>query len=318
MKCLKVEDLTLILFVVVGKLIVVLAFVFCLSPQGSGKDSNIRVASYNLENYLTMDRMVSGRWQKDYPKPNKEKLILRSVINQSEPDILAIQEVGDPYYLNELWKDLNSTNGVRFKYSAWWPSLGEGEARHLAILSKVPFSVVGEPKDLNFKYFEVERAPSRGLLEVVLETNGVKWSLFNLHLKSKWTERPEDPEAAIRREREARVIRDYIRSKYPPYTDPNYLVVGDFNDHKNSAPLRRFLQVNNSQLTRMIPCADQQGHFWTHYWDKQDSYSRFDYILATPMMQRRLLPSSSKIGDYHLCLHASDHRMVYADFNFDQ
>ena len=29
-------------------------------------------------------------------------------------------------------------------------------------------------------------------------------------------ERPDDPEASIRREKEARTIRDYIRSKYPP------------------------------------------------------------------------------------------------------
>jgi endonuclease/exonuclease/phosphatase family metal-dependent hydrolase len=153
-------------------------------------------------------------------------------------------------------------------------------------------------------------------LEAEFETNGVKWSLFNLHLKSKWTERPDDPEASIRREREARVIRDYIRAKYPAYNDPNYLVVGDFNDHKNSAPLRRFLQVNNSTLTNMIPCQDKQGHFWTHYWDKQDSYSRFDYLLASPAMFKRLVPDSSRIGDFHLCLHASDHRMVFTDLEF--
>ena len=210
----------------------------------------VRVASFNVENYLTMDRMVSGRWREQYPKPSKEKRILRSIINQSNPDILAIQEIGERFYLNELWKDLNSSNGVRFSYSAWLPGMIEGEERHLALLSKIPFTLIDEPKDLSFKYFEVRRSPSRGLLEVEFETKGVKWSLFNLHLKSKWTERPDDPEASIRREREARVIRDYIRAKYPAYNDPNYLVVGDFNDHKNSAPMRRFLQVNKfSEIT---------------------------------------------------------------------
>lgn len=276
----------------------------------------VRVASFNVENYLTMDRMVSGRWREQYPKPSKEKRILRSIINQSNPDILAIQEIGERFYLNELWKDLNSSNGVRFSYSAWLPGMVEGEERHLALLSKIPFTLIDEPKDLSFKYFEVRRSPSRGLLEVEFETKGVKWSLFNLHLKSKWTERPDDPEASIRREREARVIRDYIRAKYPAYNDPNYLVVGDFNDHKNSAPMRRFLQVNNSTLTKMIQCQDKQGHFWTHYWDKQDSYSRFDYLLASPSMFKRLVPDSSRIGDFHLCLHGSDHRMVFTDLEF--
>ena len=125
---------------------------------------------------------------------------------------------------------------------------------------------------MSFKYFEVRRSPSRGLLEAEFETDGQKWSLFNLHLKSKWTERPDDPEASIRREKEARSIRDYIRSKYPPYKDPLILFSGILMIIKILLPLRRFLQVNNSELTKMIQCQDKEGHFWTHYWDKQDTY----------------------------------------------
>ena len=295
---------------------IVFGLIFCLLFSSNGGAEKIRVASYNVENYLVMDRMVSGRWQEDYPKPLKERRIIRSVINQTNPDILAIQEMGEAVYLQELWGDLNRTKGTEFKYSAWLTGQEEGEKRHLALLSKIPFTKLDEPKDLSFKYFEGRRSPSRGLLEVEFKTGDTKWSLFNLHLKSKWTERPDDPEAAIRREKEARAIRDYIRTKFPPYTDPHYLVLGDFNDHKNSAPLRRFLQVNNSTLTQMIQCSDQQGHFWTHYWDKQDSYARFDYLLASPQLFKKLVPDSAKIGGFHLCLLGSDHRIVFADFNF--
>jgi len=295
---------------------IVFGLIFYLLFSSNGGAEKIRVASYNVENYLVMDRMVSGRWQEDYPKPLKERRIIRSVINQTNPDILAIQEMGEAVYLQELWGDLNRTKGTEFKYSAWLTGQEEGEKRHLALLSKIPFTRKDEPKDLSFKYFEGRRSPSRGLLEVEFKTGDTKWSLFNLHLKSKWTERPDDPEAAIRREREARAIRDYIRTKFPPYTDPHYLVLGDFNDHKNSAPLRRFLQVNNSSLTQMIQCSDQQGHFWTHYWDKQDSYARFDYLLASPQLFKKLAPDSAKIGGFHLCLLGSDHRIVFADFNF--
>ena len=291
------------------------AALWCCSAFSIWADT-IRVASYNVENYLVMDRMVSGKWKEEYPKPLKERRIVRSVINQTNPDILAIQEIGDRVYLNELWEDLNFTNGTKFKYSAWLPAPVDGEQRHLALLSKIPFTLFDDHPDLSFKYFEVRRSPSRGLLEAEFETNGRKWSLFNLHLKSKWTERPDDPEASIRREKEARAIRDYIRSKYPPYKDPHYLVLGDFNDHKNSAPLRRFLQVNNSELTKMIQCSDKQGHYWTHYWDKQDSYSRFDYFMASPFLYKKLVPESAKVGGFHLCLLGSDHRIVYADFEF--
>ena len=32
----------------------------------------IRVASYNVRNYLLMDRLVAGRWVENYPKPEIE------------------------------------------------------------------------------------------------------------------------------------------------------------------------------------------------------------------------------------------------------
>ena len=75
----------------------------------------------------------------------------------------------------------------------------------MALLSKIPFKLVPSTADLSFKYFEVRRSPSRGLLEAEFETNGQKWSLFNLHLKSNG---PSDP--MIRKqqlwEKEARSI----------------------------------------------------------------------------------------------------------------
>ena len=78
---------------------IVFGLILYLLFSSSGGAEKIRVASYNVRNYLVMDRIVSGRWQEDYPKPLKERRIIRSVINQTNPDILAIQEMGEPVYL---------------------------------------------------------------------------------------------------------------------------------------------------------------------------------------------------------------------------
>ena len=291
-----------------------LLLVLVLSPLVKGEI--IRVASYNFENYLMMDRMVSGKWQRNYPKPEKEKRALRTTINLTQPHILAIQEIGKRPFLNELWQDLNVTNGVKFHHSAWMPSANPQEERHLAILSQIPFKQVRFHSDLEFKYFEGVSSPSRGLLEIEFEINGVSWSMFNLHLKSKWTERDDDPEANLRREKEARVIRDYIRKTYPVGSGHEFLILGDFNDFKHSAPLRRFLSVSDKPITTMIPCVDSRGHAWTHHYEKADTYSRLDYILASPGIYGKLIPESPKIRDEHFSLWASDHRMIYADFDF--
>ena len=85
---------------------------------------SVRVASINVQNYLLMDRWIDGRWKRDYPKPEKEKRALRSMINQVDPDVLLIQEMGDLPFLNELWMDLNVTDGAQFHYSSWF--LGHG------------------------------------------------------------------------------------------------------------------------------------------------------------------------------------------------
>ena len=103
-----------------GKVLALYLFLtFSVGCNSTGWAKAIRVASYNVENYLVMDRMISGRWQEDYPKPSKERRIVRSVINQTNPDILAIQEIGDYPYLLELWNDLNNTGGSYFRHATW-------------------------------------------------------------------------------------------------------------------------------------------------------------------------------------------------------
>jgi endonuclease/exonuclease/phosphatase family metal-dependent hydrolase len=262
------------------------------------------------------DRIVAGKWRPNYPKPEKEKAALRTIITKANADILALQELGDESFLRELWHDLNTTGGPKYQHAVLMHGADPEEERHLAVLSRLPFVSVTRHTELEFNYFDSRESPDRGLLEVEFETNGVHWRLFNLHLKSKWTERKEDPEGAIRREKEARTIRDYVRKTYPPETKPNYLIGGDFNDHKNMAALRRFLTVNGKTLSRIIPCSDSRGHRWTHHYAKQDSYSRIDFIVTSPTMSERFVPETGIVQDGPDASTASDHRLVQADFSF--
>ncbi len=260
-----------------------------------------------------MDRLVGSFWREDYPKPEIECRIIRAVIERINPDILTLQELGDPSYLNDLWRDLNASGIGNYSFS-FWARGEENEKRHLAMLSRVPIQSQKSHLNIGFSYFGETMRPRRGLMEVEFCTKGKTWRLFNLHLKSKWTERKDDPQAANLREKEARAIRDFIRRTYPPENNPTHIIVGDFNDFKNTAPLRRFLKVNKTVLSHMLPCRDTFGYFWTHYYAKQDSYARLDYLLASPTMKEHYLEGSARIADSLRCLEGSDHRMVYADF----
>ena len=94
---------------------------------------SLRIATYNLDNYLVMARYVNGAWHKSYPKPEAEKVIIRSVIREKMPEILALQEMGSLPFLKELQADL-AAEGVDYPYAIHMQ--GADSVRHLAVAFK--------------------------------------------------------------------------------------------------------------------------------------------------------------------------------------
>lgn len=284
-----------------------------LSPAAAASAEILTVATFNVRNYLVEDRVVDGRWRPEYPKPEIERDAVRAVITRHRPDVLVLQEMGDGPFLEELRRDLKA-DGLVYRHAHL--VRGADESRHLALLSQVPFRVV-PPADIDFKYFEGRLPLKRGYLEAHFHTAGQPWVLFGVHLKSRYTDDSRDPESARRRTREAQTLRDYIREQFPPESGPSYLVVGDFNDTRGQAPIRRFLEVSDTVLTEAVPAVDSRGESWTHYYRREDVYSRVDFILASPAMLQRYVPESGRVVDDPEALVASDHRMVLATFRFE-
>ncbi len=271
----------------------------------------IRVATLNLDNYLIADRRVEGGYRPDYPKPEARKSALRAVILATEADILAVQEMGTEPFLLELQRDLR-LEGLDYPHTALM--VGNDPDRHTAVLSKLPFREVIRETELDFKYFEGRGLVKRGLLEVVFETeSGLRWSLFNLHLKSRLETRSDDIESNLRRRGEALAVRDVIRKKYPPEENHHYLIVGDLNDSRNSPALRLLKKRGESILAKEIKAHDSRGEVWTYFYAKNEEYSRVDYILASPALFPMFLNEKGVVVDSPEMDAASDHRMVYAD-----
>lgn len=291
-----------------------LGFLACLSPFFSllGAET-IRVATYNLENYLAMDRIVEGKWRPDYPKPEIEKKALREVIAAVDPDILAFQEIGGPSFLEELQRDLESEELV---YPHAYVLEALDEIRHLAVLSRVPFAAVRAHTEPDFPYFEGRERIKRGLLEIEFETSGQSWSLFVAHLKSKWTERPDDPLAEEKRTGEATAARDAILEEHDPEAGALFLIAGDLNDTRDTPPVRRFLQRGPVVISKKLPAYDSRGHAWTQHWERQHLYSRIDYLLPSPALMEKVIDGRGHIYDGPRHDIASDHRLVWADFQF--
>ncbi len=273
----------------------------------------VRVATYNVENYLVMDRWVDEqeRWRPDYPKPESEKTSLRRVIRSVSPDVLALQEMGAPPFLRELRRDLKR-EGLDYPYG--YVLQAQDETRHVAVLSRLPFAEVVAHTDPDFPYFDERETIKRGLLEIRFESAGKEWALFTLHLKSKWTEREDDPRAERKRVGEATAARNRILDRVDPEAGDLFVIAGDFNDTRDTPALRRFLQRGAVEISVPVEAADSRGHMWTQHWGRQNLYSRIDFILASPGMKARVVPGAYGVYDGEGSETASDHRMVWADF----
>lgn len=264
----------------------------------------VTVATYNLENYLSTDRMVEGIYQRDYPKPEAAKSALRSVIRSLAADIIVFQEMGPLPYLKELQHDL-AQDGLEYAHAELLEA--EDAERHVAVLSRRRLKTL-KHTDLSFDYFKKIERVKRGMLELRVQIGSGEITLFVLHLKSRFTDRSDDPMSALRRAGEATVVRDRILSIFPDPEMARFLVLGDFNDVPRSRPLAALSHRGKTAIATVVPAMDSRGETWTHCYRKEDSYSRVDYILVSPGLESSIVGDRARISDGSDTLLASDHR----------
>ncbi len=285
---------------------------FCASIRAD----SLRIATYNLRNYLVMDRQVEASWRPSYPKPESEKTMIREVIHSTVPDILLVQEIGGVDFLEELRADL-ALDGLDYPYAIHLE--GADPDRHLAILSMLPAQEVVKHTDLEFKYLERREVVKRGMLEVCFEgPDGQPFSVFAVHLKSRWSQDDDDPESALRRTREAEACRNRIVARTTELGVKNYIIAGDFNDVPGSAAMRRFYQRGSLAVGSFLPAADSRGEVWTYFYEKEATYQSVDGFVVSPDFLSYVSAGRGNIVDLPGALSGSDHRMVYADFNFGE
>lgn len=293
---------------ILGQLCCLVTGILCLQPAYG---ESIRLATYNLKNYLVMDRHVGAVWRPSYPKPEADKAIIREVIKGTLPDILAVQEMGTLPFLEELRADL-AQDGVHYPYAIHME--GADAVRHVAVLSKLAPTEVVKHLDLDFKYQSGRQLVKRGMLELSFErADGRIFKLFVVHLKSRWTDVKADPESQQRRTREAEACRDRIIERTYEMGLTDFLIVGDFNDHPRSAPLRRFYRKGSLNIGALVPASDSRGEQWSYFYQKQVVYSLVDGFIVSGALAPQVETGDGHIVDTPSGLIGSDHRMVYLD-----
>jgi endonuclease/exonuclease/phosphatase family metal-dependent hydrolase len=281
---------------------------------GSGRAEALRIATYNVENYVATNRMTSDGYRKDYPKPEVQKGALRTVIKELNADVLILQEMGSAGHLEELQRDL-ARDGVSYPHATLLEA-GDPD-RHVAVLARrEPIEIVRHIA-LEFGYLGGREVVKRGMVEVRLATSVGTLTLFGVHLKSRFTDRPDDPQSGIRRIGEATAVRDAILARFPSPESAMFVVAGDFNDTPRSKTLQRLQRRGKTRIAHLLPAADSRGERWTHAFRKEDNYTRVDHVLVSTILMRAVQGGAVTIFDIPEVRVASDHRPVVITLEFE-
>jgi endonuclease/exonuclease/phosphatase family metal-dependent hydrolase len=274
----------------------------------------LTVATYNVENYVVADRMVEGVFRPAYPKPEKEKAALRQAIVGFAPDILAVQEMGPQNYLDDFQRELKRA-GQDFPFTALVAAADPD--RHIAVLSKVPFKEVRRHAQVGITLFGKKEVVKRGVLEVIIATTAGDLSIFVVHLKSRRTERKDDPAGVTQRALEAEAVRDLVLARFPDPRLGMFLLCGDLNDSPADRPVRAMQKRGNTVVGELLRATDSRGEAWTHFYRREDSYSRIDYLLVSPALRSAVAGGKATIWDGPEVGTGSDHRPVFVQLKLD-
>lgn len=298
-----------------------LAIFVLATPCHSAFAEIIHIATYNLENYL--DQPTESR---SHVKSAEAKAKIRESIKAMNPDVIALEEMGDTNALLELRASLQA-EGQNFPY--WEHVQGFDTSIHVAVLSKLPI-VARRPHTNDCFLLDGHRMQvKRGFAEVDIQAaTNFRFTFIVGHLKSKLPT-PESDEAEERLG-EARVLRDIVDALLAREPEAKFVVLGDFNDTRDSAPMRELIgrgkrklfdtrpAERNGDTTRAEPpYYEPRDVAWTYFYGKEDEYSRIDYILLSPALKRNWLANETYIPAIPNWGVASDHRPVMAGFTTD-
>ena len=280
--------------------------------------ADFSVATYNVETYL--DQPTATRPE---VKSAEAKAKIRESIRAMHPDVLALEEMGTTNALLELRASLKA-EGEDFPY--WEYIVGADPDIHVAILSKLPI-VSRHPHTNDDFLLDGQRfSVKRGFAEVELRAGtNFTFTVIAAHLKSRRTTDAAD-ESALRLA-EAKVLRGIVTARLTANPQAKIIVLGDFNDVKNSESTKALIGRGKLKLTDTRP-AERNGDnlpnpisryeprnvTWTHYYGVEDSYSRIDYILISPAMKQFWAPSETYIPTIPNWGIGSDHRPIVAGF----
>lgn len=276
-----------------------------VSTRASTAAPGLRFMFYNVENWLSVER--DGKVSS---KPESEKTAVVRMIVDNRPDVLGVCEMGDKRDIQELQAMLKK-GGWEMHHLAY--NTDSHALRRLALLSRFPIVETAHPEVREYRMNGRNWRMSRPVLDATVERDNCRYRFVGVHLKSKREIKGTDQE--LMRINEAALLRRHVEEILR--TDPHARLIayGDFNDTRKSVAVNKITgKYRSPTYLTAVPCSDTRGHRWTHHWEWQDVYSRFDYVLVSVGLKSEVDFRGSYIVDGPSWNQASDHRALVTIF----
>jgi endonuclease/exonuclease/phosphatase family metal-dependent hydrolase len=285
----------------------VLLVVPLLAAAADGE--TITVCSYNLRNYVRMERYSKGEMVPDLPKPEREIAAVIKFLTDIKPDVLGVSEIGQEQEIQDLQRRLKEA-GLDLPNTEYCH--GGDPVRRIALLTRFPIKQRHSQTDLHYQIGDQEMPVQRGFLDVILEPKeGVELHLVGVHLKSK---RPiTEADESLMRRNEAHLLREHLDKIFAEHPDEKLLVYGDCNEGRREAPITDILGPPKTPgAMQDLHVHDDRNESWTHYWRDEDIYSRLDYFFFSAALAKWMDRKGSHIYNTPEYYSGSDHRPIVA------
>jgi len=267
----------------------------------------VRVCSYNLKNWLTMERGF-GKNIVPTSKPEKEKGKVVEFISAIAPQVLGVCEIGSEDDLREL-KDRLEKAGLSYPHVVY--AHGGDPTRRLGLLSQFPIVAQNSQTHLSYQLGDLSFEFKRGILDATLQVSpGFQLHMVGVHLKSK--REVSEADQAMMRRNEAHLLREHLDKILSTAPDDKVLLYGDFNEEPKEAPIEEIVgnRATPDQLMHQVLLRDANAELWTHFWDLHDLYSRLDYFFISPALKSHVKDSEGFIFSARDFDKGSDHRPI--------
>lgn len=264
----------------------------------------LRIATYNVENYTTIPRRLDGKMVAEAGKPESQRNVVSKSIAEINPDVIGLMEIGTPAHFDDLRRRLHK-EGLEYAEAEYLS--GPDPSRHVALLSRFPIVERHSLAEIPLKIGSITLRSPRGFLDVTVEPSpGYRVRILCVHLKAKLE--VADYDATALREAEATFLRKHAREILSRDNSTRLVVMGDFNDTKNSRALGEITgNPERPDSLKALPLTDVRGEYWTEFWEQADVYSRIDYMMVSKKLEPEIDSRRSAIARFPFWREASDH-----------